>query len=695
MHELLHSFKVMALLLGRRVLFWIILAGFISYTYLGFHYFSSGNDFSPGEGLVRMSFSLQAGILIFLFLGVLFVRIEEKSHLEEVFRTIPHATRNKFFGKLLFFLLIIVFMTMIIWGIHYYLFSERGITTPSFYVHTFQYLLLYWSLTFFVSLLIGILVASWMKGKLVYPIILFIWILIGPVNTYFLGNVAANPSIGDFLVWINLGEPNPTALFNDLYGFELSSYHWIKKFMILTILSALLYITFYCKKAFFKINKIFIIITSTFLLLTIVFGIQLSLERQIYISNPYSSKSRDNIEYEYYYENYSSPPKSNSVSKKYSISQYDINLDIDRYVKVKVKLTIQNDSTSPIKTLNFTLYHGFKVNQVIAKKDHLSFKQKQDLLTITLKDSIKPNGKVDIEMKYSGFSSPLFFANERAVFLPYYFPWLPSANTRPAFAIIKEYGLLRENHQWNNPVHVTLNFSGSNKIYTNLTKTGEGKWNGTVSNGVSIIAGELGESGDGDTSLIEPTTWLVNSNEFSDFKNKIQNIFNYTRETYSIDELEIPKKIFYIPTLSISDSSNEDLVWYAKDHLIYGSYLMYNEKLIPNNESFLAYDIFPAITWKYIDSYTDNREYVKLFSDISAYLYNQKHHIEDDGSLIANKPTSDELQRKTKTEILKWIKSKNDLDRKIKFTVDWFNLIKKGDHDWQRLNELVHKYIKD
>ncbi len=694
MRIILDSFKVMSILLIRNPLFWLLSVSFIIYNFLGLRTFSSGVDFSPGEGLVRMSFAVQAGILVFLFLGVLFVRTEDNVKLDELLYTIPNAARNKLIGKLLLFISLNLLLTLIVWVIHYSLFSIRGISFSSFHIHALNYMILFWSLTFFISLLIGILLSSWIKNKLVYPMILIIWIIIGPVNTYFSGDASPNSMLSNFLVWMNLGEPNPTALFNDLYGFETSNYHWNKKTLFISFILLLLYCTFWFKKAFKKGKRRFLITITILSILIVGLGFNLGLERQPYISTPYSSSSRDDTEYNYYSE-VNKPESEENLNSQLKINQYSINLDVDRNVKVDTTFNIENLSTSLTDTLKFTLYHGFKVKEVVINKQSVSFKQKDDSLTLALKEPLHPKGKLNIQMTYEGLSSPLFFANERAIYLPYYFPWLPSLNTEPAFTITRKYGLVRQNHQWNQPADIRLRFSGPHKIYTNLSPVNDRQWVGTVSNGVSIVAGELNDIQTANHTLIEPTSWIVNKHEIPRFEETLDNLFSYVSDTYEVDTLTVPNQIFYIPTLSISDFSNEDLVWYAEDHLIYGSYLMHNETFF-QNESFIAYDIFPSITWKMFqkDVITD-RGNLKLFSDVTAYLYNQTHEIEDDGELLDRSQPSDEIQRVTKGKILDWIMSEEKPNRKIQFTQGWFQLIQNDSSDWAALNQLVDSYMTE
>lgn len=688
----LHSYKVMAIIMSRNPLFWLLSLGFLVYTFLGLHTFSSGEDFSPGEGLVRMSFAVQAGIIIFLFLGVLFVRTEDAAQLDEVFETIPFASRSKLIGKLSFFITLDLLLSIIVWCMYYGLFSSRGIALSSFYIHAFYYILLFWSMTFFIALLVGMLLALWIKNKIIYPLIFFVWIIMGPVNTYFSGIYSPHSFISNALVWLNLGEPNPTSLFNDLYGFELSSYHWIKKVLIVSIVVLFLYSTFWFKKTSRNVQKSMIMVMTSLLLIISGLTLVLRLEHQTYNSNPNSAFSRDSLEYDYYRR---LPNKAQpSEAKNYlRVQSYHVQLDIDRNVYVKTTLHVKPKSASDSIKLPFSLYHGFNVKTISVGKEKVDFTQQNDLVTLTLKKNLKPNQETTISFTYEGLSSPLFFANERAILLPYYFPWLPSVNTEPAFEVDQKYGLLRKSHQWDQPTDVYVTYSGRQHIFSNLTEKENGKWEGKQQKGVSIIAGELGKVSIPPYEIIEPTTWLINKRGASTYTRHLKDLFIFAKQSYGLTHVELPKQIFYIPTLSISDFSNEDLVWYTKDHLIYGTYLMHNESL-NQNEQFLPYDLIPALTWKETSNDTrKNRAYLKFFSDMAAYLYNQKHEVEDKGELIDRSPLTSAKDTSIKMNIMQWMLSHGELNQKMDFSKQWYRLIQQKQTNWNELNRLFTSYV--
>jgi hypothetical protein len=688
--KVFNSMNVMWILFRRNTLFWILLVCFLVYVYYGFHFYSTGYNFSPGEGLVRMSFAVQGGILVFLFFGVLFIRLEETNHLHEVFSSIPKANVSKFIGKLLFFAVLALFICLFVFSIYACLFLRKGISFLSFYYDAFLYIVLYWGITFFLSMLIGTLLAAWFKGKIIYPLILFIWALIGPANSYFFSVAASKPAFSHFLAWINLGEPNPYALFNDLYGFELSLYHWMKRLFMLLFISFLFLFTYFVRKRGRIGKRLYIY----FAVCTVSIGALIyyfTLDRQIYISNSLLTGTRERIDETYYralsYEN-SVPEQAIAITK------YDINMKIRRLVEIDATVTIVNKQKQPLNSVSLSLYHGFKVTSVSNNHGELSFRQKSDLLHIQLPSELPPNQSRQLSISYKGLSSPLFFANSQAVYLPYYFPWLPSGNIEPAFQYT-QLGLIRNNHQWGNAAEITLTYDGPAPLYTNIKKIGSKKWHGKSSFGISVVVGEIAEmnkNNDG-TQFVQPMTWEKNMYQYPEFKEYTSRIMEAISSNFHIPYEGFPKLVIFVPILSINDFAAEEYIWFASDHLIYGTGLQYQKTILPQNEAHYTYMLVPALTWKYKGISIKDIEYLHLFDSVYAYVYNQQHGIQDDGSFLPRIDAIKSENDQIKSDIVQWIKKEGNMEMKNRFCQEWFQLIESGSQDWNKLKELAAQYI--
>ncbi|GMO00793.1 hypothetical protein PthstB1num2_28330 [Parageobacillus thermoglucosidasius] len=688
--KVFNSMNVMWILFRRNPLFWILLVCFLAYVYYGFHFYSTGYNFSPGEALVRMSFAVQGGMLAFLFFGVLLIRMEENNHLHDIFSSIPKGIFSKFMGKLLFFFILVLLICLFVFSIYVFLFLPKGISFLPFYYDAFLYIVLYWGISFFLSMLIGALLASWFKGKIIYPLILFVWALIGPANSYFFGTAASKPVFSDFLAWINLGEPNPYALFNDLYGFELSLYHWMKRLFMLLCISFLFLFTHFLRKRG-NIEKRFYMYVAVCIGSIGALIYYFTLDRQIYISNSLLAGTRERVDETYY----RALSHENSVPHQViAITKYNVHMKIKRLVEIDTAITIVNNQKQPLDNISLSLYHGFKVIDVSSSHKKLSFQQKNDLLNIQLPSELPPKQSCQLSISYKGLSSPLFFANSRAVYLPYYFPWLPSSNVEPAFQYTK-IGLIRNNHQWGNDAEITLTYDGPTPLYTNIKKVGSKKWHGRSSFGLSVVVGKIAEmnrKNDG-TQFVQPMTWEKNMYQYPEFKEHTSHIMETISRNFHIPYEGFPKLVVFVPILSINDFAVEEYIWFASDHFIYGTSLQYQATILPQDEASYTYMLVPALTWKYKGIPIKDMEYLHLFDSVYAYVYNQQYGIPDDGSFLPRMDAIKSEKDQIKSSIVQWIKKEENVEMKNRFCQEWFQLIESGSQDWNELKKLVEQYI--
>src|SRR5699024_10529475 len=167
---------------------------------------------NPGDLLVANSYMVQVGIFVFLFLGVLFVRIEQKYEWNQLLQPIHSAYIKKVIGKLLFVIVVIISLCLIIYLMWSTMVFLNGVPFSKFYFEAFFYILLYWGMTFLISLLMGILSAELINNLFVYFLIFLIWLVIGPLNSMFFKELLIYfPAsiLGMLSRELNLGEYNP------------------------------------------------------------------------------------------------------------------------------------------------------------------------------------------------------------------------------------------------------------------------------------------------------------------------------------------------------------------------------------------------------------------------------------------------------------------------------------------------------
>lgn len=77
----------------------------------------------------------------------------------------------------------------------------------------------------------------------------------------------------------------------------------------------------------------------------------------------------------------------------------------------------ESENEQKIKTLMFRLYHDLKIKE-LSGDGILSFEQEGDIVRICYEKELSAGDPVRFWLRYEGNSSPLFYSNERAVFLP-------------------------------------------------------------------------------------------------------------------------------------------------------------------------------------------------------------------------------------------------------------------------------------
>src|SRR5699024_2255165 len=91
-----------------------MILGMLSFNFYLFYMLLFVYEENPGDLLVANSYMVQVGIFVFLFLGVLFERIEQKYEWNQLLQPIHSAYIKKVIGKLLFVIVVIISLFFII-----------------------------------------------------------------------------------------------------------------------------------------------------------------------------------------------------------------------------------------------------------------------------------------------------------------------------------------------------------------------------------------------------------------------------------------------------------------------------------------------------------------------------------------------------------------------------------------------------
>lgn len=683
----------------------IILLLSIIYTSFLFRHFIFSDIFNPGEALIRSSFIVQGIILISMFFGVYTIRVEEQNNLNDIYTSIKGALFFHYLGRLIFFILIITIYCSLSIVVLWTFYFISGLPISMLYYQSVRYIILYWFLSALVGFFVGVLLSKWIKGKAIYPSLLVVWLLISPMNYPFITQLTIllnlkNPY--DVINFLNIGQIDPHRKYDPLYGFPLESFNWYKKwfFLVITLLLLLTLISRKIKRVSFAY-----LLVGVFLLLTIFPIVKnLKSEEQVVYTGT-EPQSINTYDVSYYRLNRS---EMNIQSQDLTINKYDINFKLNPDLQLKVVTSVKNNGHD-VSKINFTLYHDLKVSSIKYNGNLISFQQKKDQLTVKLPTSIKQNETFELVISYRGNSSPYYFANNQAIFLPYNFPWLPTINTGPAMKV-DNFDIYKLSLQARNTVDYNLIVNDDKDIFVNLNKVGPNHWQGIKTNGLTIVSGsitrnKLANSGE----IIYPYTWE------KVFENPATINANFDSIISSIsDELELSRPInidsyLYLP-ITTGGEPMSNSIWINNEQMIVSldDFYPIQGGSLEKYEPLMTYGFVPALTWKYDNLSFNNMKYPQLFSNSFAYWYNLRYQ----ESTIENKQTyfnyfienldineeNDNESRRIKTiseNLYNFINNKqiaNEIKRE--FFVEWYKQMSKknNNENWEWVEENLKNF---
>ena len=149
---------------------WLIPIIFIvlhSYIILGFYMYRF-ESFSPPSALTALSPFVIFSMLAYLLFGVWIIRIENSSSMRELKLLIHNGYIAGFIGKCLIGILSILLGQLLIMIAYVSMFYGQPIIDVTYYISVFNYITIFWSASFFISFMLGMLLASLIKGKIIY-----------------------------------------------------------------------------------------------------------------------------------------------------------------------------------------------------------------------------------------------------------------------------------------------------------------------------------------------------------------------------------------------------------------------------------------------------------------------------------------------------------------------------------------------
>jgi len=618
MNKLLNSWKMEITLTLRGLWIWPILLSGLVMSGLGFN--AMIEDFAPGDALSLSGFIVQGGLLVSMLFGHSLVRREAGSNSDEVFTTLPNGYGIKITAKFLALLTLTLVFSFLSLAILFVLYWSYKVPA-AFYWKSISYLTLYWVIPFWITGVIGMIFGFWIKSRLVYPVLVVIWLFTGPLNVYTWRYLMAivNTDLSPVANFFNLGQTDPNNSFNPVYGFPMEIHRWLQKALWLVVVTFLLaFLTFrrnYRKGLRFSYLSLLVLAV---LLLPLIF--LFTREEQVLLTR-FEPGSVDRYDLFYYMKN-TRPNFTNENS--FAVESYDIALRSFRNLRANVKVKIR--PVTEADNLVFTLYRDLKVKKVVLGEGTLlTFKQVGDQVKVILPSRLKQNESTLLTFEYTGTSSPYFFANEQAAMLPAYFPWLPVAGSSQAMKTDEKVGgALRYPLNPQRPTEYILRYSGPKPMFTNLPKTKEGEWRGIVSNGVTLAAGMLTEKNMGQTKIYYPVSLYNMVNSIPPFLAEVEKVADAINRDLGIQNRR-PQEVFFLSIPREASFISPD-IWTFGDHLIVGVTQMDNRVTLSSSVTDIP--LVPAVLTSMTRSnqmLNQAEEMRNLYTGAYEYWYYLKH----------------------------------------------------------------------
>lgn len=681
--KLINCYTFYLRILARTWVVPILFLGILIYGSFTFFVYSSLND----PYILSANPLVLALMICYLFIGIYLAKIDEKEEIYETFCIIKNAVLYKTLAKWLLILSSVVLITVLFFVVYLYLFFTKDFNNKTYFLSVLKYIWLYWGLSSFIMFLLGNLLSLWIRGKFVYLIALTIYVFTMPLNYVVFNTEGGVPSKFRIDKILNLGEPNITRGYNSLYGFSIDTIHWDKKLLIISLLIILFLLTW----------KNRMIISKSQLKYSIIPMLVILVGSVAYVLQPLQVLSDDDDATNRYYREHKISV-NDSFGNPISFKKYDIELSTKANLNVSVKIQAISTATKDIKQIKLGLFHELHIHQVKMDGKEIKFKQKNDSVTLYFEDNTwKPNDNRILEFNYEGLQSNLYFGNAQAVYLPNYMPWLPSENSLPAFEIVTKYHFIhRVPHQPNDQKKYHLKVNGAKELYTNLTKTKEGTWEGTSTDGISLLSGQLSSKIDNNVTYVFPNTWESQFEHTDSIYNYLNDVTRVMKTTLKDDQLTVPRTIYFVPNQNISDGMLGEGTWWNNDYLIWGfSHIEY-----PFDPFFTVNhlgDFTPQLVLAKtkVSSHKEDFEFNILFSNVYGRALNNalqlpNERVESYLDLISNAIVGNQTKQKVKEQVNVWLKNKDSLNPESSVYKEWYSLIQHPtSQKWNKLYNVL------
>ena len=451
----------------------------------------------PSEAIVMTSYGQILLTLIFMIMGIELKTVSNKDNIDTLYDTYnakPGFYKTCRLITLFTFIIASFFIITVVFTVRMVLDKAP----VEWILQSFSNLALLYFIPSVVLAVWGLLIGSLKNDRYIYLIALTVWLLTSSLNTeilIYLQNIDSE-NIRFLFAVFSMGNIDIIYPLNNSIGLPIEMPRYIVRLIILVFL--LIFLFLYRKKETIineKYRKNRVALYTSVIVLAFFSLAYIINNYYVFFTNfadGYDVSNKTcNISAEYIP---GQPVSLNDFDTKKNISVYRYNLDLKFDTKgLSAAATMYATADENISYQSFTLYSGLHLETVKVDGEIAEFERSHDGIMVFLNNQKNRNEKIIIEFIYSGYSLPIFPANETYVQLYNSFPYIPwpGIKTTDKYSNFYSYAesdfFFVEDWQTDDNIFFTLEYDGPDNLFTNLEKTNN-HYEGYSSNGVYLYS---------------------------------------------------------------------------------------------------------------------------------------------------------------------------------------------------------------
>ncbi len=554
--------------------------------------------------------------------------------------------------------------TLFVWGFY------KAVSVPwsSFYLESGLFILLYCWLPTFISLAIGVVVASMVgKHKISFAILLMIWLLLGPMNTEIFSDYIRQIQSDDWRSFLYLSTMSIYQVYQSYIGYSYSlgtvwkGISWIFLSVLLLLISLLRYSTIRKQRiatavAFFLVG-----------VLAIGSIYQMTLEDSRAFN--YADEQAENA----YYENYT----GSLADLRYHIAQYTIKIeDTENQLSTTIALE-QVQTTTP----TFQLHHAFPIQRIVDEHgQEQTFQRQGDMVSV----NIKPTTTA-LTFDYTLTSQYFAKVHRNRWLLPATVGWYPKRSDEPIMQYVDFLGYSRAIL---NPVQepaVKFQVHSSQELLLNIPKIKPMLYEGVV-DGLAMIKAPFQQQKIKRYQVVYPLDWTDTTTQFE--------VMIARMEQVNQDLKKLIPSSRSLPDILVFQSGGGTVQWH--DHfLLYPTDSLYAIDSIDST----AYLLPSKLAFAHMNQQLGNPAMAEEWQELTSIILSMRHKIAQAGfELIQLKSVNYYELSATDQQSADFVYSQvlqADEELQNRLLSTWFAKIEQVQNNWQKIEQLVREVLQN